>query len=28
LQRDCKHWSEAQRGLILMRKFMLENGHG
>ena len=28
LQRDCKQWSEAQRGLILMRKFMLENGHG
>lgn len=28
LQRDCKQWSEAQRSLILMRKFMLENGHG
>ena len=28
LQRDCKQWSEAQRGLILIRKFMLENGHG
>jgi len=28
LQRDCKQWSEAQRSLILMRKFMLENDHG
>lgn len=28
LQRDCKQWSEVQRSMILMRKFMLENGHG
>ena len=28
LQRDCKQWSEVQRSVILMRKFMLENGHG
>ena len=28
LQRDCKQWNAAQRSLILMRKFMLENGNG
>ena len=28
LQRDCKQWSEVQRSMILMRKFILENGHG
>ena len=28
LQRDCKQWNAAQRSLILVRKFMLENGDG
>jgi len=28
LQRDCKQWNAAQSSLILMRKFMLENGNG
>ena len=28
LQHDCKQWNAAKRSLILMRKFMLENGNG
>ena len=27
LQRDCKKWNAAQRGLILSRKFILENAN-